>query len=71
MAVKLVDGDTSRTKAADEKLEEAKGEFTDVLIIGYMPNGDILNFASDGLQRRDSMWIMEVFKQRLLDDDSH
>lgn len=72
MAVKLVDsvdGDTSRTKAADEKLEQAKGVFVDVLIIGYTTDGHIANFASDGLERRDSLWIMETFKQTLLDDD--
>ena len=50
----------------DDALEDAKGWFTDVLIVGFDHDGDVSTFCSAELPRAQALWLIEAFKTKLL-----
>lgn len=53
----------------DTVLEAAKGQYQDVLIIGYNQDGDIDARSSLGLSHDNVNWIIDSFKAKLLNGD--
>lgn len=56
-------------KKADNVLEQAVGNFEDVLLIGWDHNGDLDARATLGLDNSKLVWLMEVFKAKLIRGD--
>lgn len=56
-------------KKADNVLEQAVGNFEDVLLIGWDHNGDLDARATLGLDTSKLVWLMEVFKAKLIRGD--
>ena len=55
---------------ADEALENAKGEFQDVLMVGWGVDGELTVFSSSGLTRADSInFIISKLQHGLLAGD--
>jgi len=50
----------------DEALEHAKDKYSDVLILGFDKEGISLAYGSDGMTVRDIIYLMESFKNELL-----
>lgn len=53
----------------DKVLEKASGVFHDILLLGYTKEGSLEARASLNLQHKDILWIIELFKQKLLNGD--
>lgn len=53
----------------DAVLEQAKGEFGSVVLIGWDKDGILDVRASTNLERKDILWLIEAFKARLLSGD--
>lgn len=53
--------------SADEVLENAKGQLETVLIIGYNHDGGLDVCASPDLDNANILWLVECFKQYLID----
>lgn len=53
----------------DKVLEKAVGTFNDVLVLGYNKAGEFEARASLNLQHKDILWIIDHFKQKLLNGD--
>ena len=57
-------------KAADNVLEWAIGNFSEVLVIGWDKDGNFNAQATLGLKDgADCLWLVEVFKTKLLNGD--
>lgn len=57
-------------KSADNVLEQAFGEYDEVLIIGWDKNGDFDARATLGLKDgKDILWLVEAFKLKLMNGD--
>lgn len=57
-------------KVADNVLEQAIGNYTDVLIIGWDKDGNLDARATLGLVNGgDMLWLIEAFKMKLLRGD--
>lgn len=57
-------------KNADNVLEQAVGQYSEVLIIGWDKNGQFDARATLGLKDgADCLWLVEVFKHKLLNGD--
>jgi len=54
----------------DEILEAAKGDYEDLLLIGWNKNGDMQVYTSSQLyQNQDVLWLVMVFINRLLNGE--
>ena len=54
----------------DEILETAKGEYEDLLLIGWNKNADMQVYTSSQLyQNQDVLWLVMVFINRLLNGE--
>lgn len=53
----------------DLVLEQAIGEYESVIILGYDKNGELDARASLDLHGKDCNWIIDVFKNKLLNGD--
>lgn len=53
-----------RKRTADEALEENKGTFADLVLIGFDHNGQIVVGSTEG--PGDTLWLIEVGKTHLL-----
>lgn len=56
-------------ESPDIVLEAAKGQYQDVLIIGYNNDGEIEARSSLGLSHDNVNWIIDSFKLKLLNGD--
>jgi hypothetical protein len=57
-------------KSADAVLEQALGEFSEVLILGWDKDGDFDARATLGLKDgAEILWLVEVFKAKLMNGD--
>jgi hypothetical protein len=57
-------------KSADNVLEQAVGEFSEVVIIGYSRDGTLDARATLGLKDGgDLLWLVECFKHKLMNGD--
>lgn len=56
-------------KNPDHVLEQALNIYEDVFIIGWDKEGRLDARSSLGLQGKDLLWLIEVFKKKLLDGD--
>lgn len=53
----------------DEVLKLAKGEYDDVLVMGYDKDNRLQVRSSLGLTHSDILWMIETFKHRLVRGD--
>jgi len=53
----------------DHILEQAMGDFSDILIIGYDHNGDLDIRANKDLTAKEILWAVETFKAKLINGD--
>ncbi len=53
----------------DHVLNEAKGEYESVLIIGYDKEGYMDIRASTNLTAKDISWLIDTFKHKLINGD--
>ena len=53
-------------KDPDAVLEQAIGQYSDVLILGWDKEGFLDPRATLGLKSKDLLWLMEIFKFNLL-----
>jgi len=56
-------------ESADMVLEQAMGGFSEVLLIGLDNEGALDVRATLGIEDRDLLWLIEVFKAKLLAGD--
>lgn len=57
-------------KVADNVLEQAIGNYSEVIIIGWNKDGNFDARATLGLKDgADCLWLVEVFKTKLLNGD--
>lgn len=57
-------------KDPDAVLEQAMGNFSDVLVIGWDKDGDLDACATLGLKDGgEILWLLEVFKANLINGD--
>lgn len=57
-------------KYADNVIEQALGQYDEVLILGYDADGEISARSSDGLgDGTDVLWLIEQFKLALISAD--
>ena len=56
-------------KDPDNVLELAIGEFSSVLILGWDKSGMLDARATLDVSKKDALWLLEVFKSKLLDGD--
>ena len=56
-------------KNPDNVLEQALNIYEDVFIIGWDKEGRLDARSSLGLQGKDLLWLIEVFKKKLLNGD--
>ena len=60
----------SKTAAnPDTVLEKAIGQLESVLVIGYDKNGHLDVRASMNIQHKDILWLIELFKTKMLNGD--
>jgi len=50
----------------DDVLEQAKGEFQNLVIIGWNHDGELDVRASTNTSREETLWLIETFKRDLL-----
>ena len=50
----------------DNVLEQAKGQYQDVFILGYDADGDIDARSSLGFSKAEILFLIESFKHRLM-----
>jgi len=53
----------------DNVLEQAVGEYSEVLIIGWDKGGFLDVRSNKGLQAKDCLWLIEQFKMKLIRGD--
>jgi hypothetical protein len=56
-------------ESADSVLEQAIGIYDEVVILGWDKNGNIDARANLKMKSRDVLWLIEVFKTKLLRGD--
>jgi len=56
-------------KEPDSVLEKAVGNYDEVMIIGYDKKGELDVRATLGLEHKDFLFMIEVFKLKLLSGD--
>lgn len=57
-------------KDADNVLEQAMGQYSDVLVIGWGKNGEFDARATLGLSDGgDCLWLIETFRHKLMSGD--
>lgn len=56
-------------KSADSVLEQARGQYSEVLLIGWNKDDAFDPRATLGLTNRDCLWLTELFKFKLLSGD--
>lgn len=56
-------------KDPDAVLEQSVGEYGSVLIIGWDKAGALDVRSSTDINHKDILWLMEVFKSKLLNGD--
>jgi len=54
---------------ADAVLEQAVGHYDEVMVIGYDADGGLDVRATLGLKDADVLWLVEMFKAKLLNGD--
>jgi hypothetical protein len=53
----------------DTVLEEAKGEFESVMVIGWDNDGEFAVSASGNLKAMDCLWLVEAYRFNLMNGD--
>ncbi len=53
-------------KSADAVLEQAIGHYDQVIVIGWDKNGEFDARATTGLKDVECLWLVEVFKHKLM-----
>lgn len=56
-------------KNPDAVLEQAVGEYESVFIIGWSKDGAMDVRSSTNLECKDILWLIEVFKKKMLNGD--
>lgn len=65
---KVYDFDTGSEKvSADAFLENHKGRFDDIMLIGFDEDGDVV-FGANGLSTRDVIYLLEYIKREVLEN---
>ena len=54
---------------ADAVLEQAVGQYAEVLILGYDADGELDVRCTLGLKGADLLWLVESFKAKLINGD--
>jgi len=64
----IYDLETGKAKlSGDDFLEQHKGRFDDVMLIGFDEDGEIA-FGANGLTCRDAVFLMEYVKRELMEN---
>ena len=64
---KVYDFDTGTEKVSgDQFLENHKGRFEDVMLIGFDDDGDVV-FGANGLSTRDVIYLLERIKFEVME----
>lgn len=50
----------------DAVLEQAVGEFSDVIVVGWDKEGELDVRANTRLTHKDCLWLIEMFKTKLV-----
>lgn len=56
-------------KNPDNVLEQAKGEYAQVFMVGYDHDGIMDARASTNMSQSDLLWLIETFKQKMINGD--
>ena len=65
---KVYDFDTGTEKVSgDQFLENHKGRFEDVMLIGFDDEGDVV-FGANGLSTRDIVYLLERIKFEVMEN---
>ena len=65
---KVYDFDTCTEKVSGDKfLENHKGRFEDVMLIGFDDEGDVV-FGANGLSTRDVIYLLEKIKHDVMEN---
>ena len=65
---KVYDFDTGAEKVSGDKfLENHKGRFEDVMLIGFDDEGDVV-FGANGLSTRDIVYLLERIKFEVMEN---
>lgn len=56
-------------KNPDNVLEQAKGEYAQVFMVGYDNDGIMDARASTNMSQSDLLWLIETFKQKMINGD--
>ena len=65
---KVYDFDTGTQKVSgDQFLENHKGRFGDVMLIGFDDEGDVV-FGANGLSARDIIYLLEHIKFEIMEN---
>ncbi len=51
---------------ADEVLEDCKGDFQHVLVIGWTPEEQLTAKATETMDLKETIYLLEVFKQAII-----
>ena len=51
---------------ANEVLEECKGDFEHVLVIGWTPDDDLTAKSTTSMDMKEIIYLIEVFKQAII-----
>jgi hypothetical protein len=51
---------------ADEVLEDCKGDFKNVLVIGWTEDDALTAKATESMDLKETIYLMEVFKQAVI-----
>jgi len=51
---------------ADEVLEDCKGEFNQVLVLGWTEDDALTAKATESMDLRETIYLVEVFKQAVI-----
>ena len=58
-----------KAKNPDKVLEQAKGQLESVFIMGWDKEGYLDFRASTNINKKDILWMIELFKHKLLNDE--
>jgi hypothetical protein len=51
---------------ADEVLEDCKGDYQHVLVIGWTPEDALTAKATESMDLKETIYLVEVFKQAII-----
>ena len=51
---------------ADEVLEDCKGDYRHVLVIGWTPEDALTAKATESMDLKETIYLVEVFKQAII-----